>query len=349
MKRAAKRLARRLVTAARRGRPDPDVDPDAPPLYAHRCFAGKVERWHPLPAESATGDAANLADAIFQPPGFVAVDGCVFDLRAEGVYRFYRLPRLSEQRIVWHNDLDSLLSILGYLWVYGGVDDPIEPDIALVSVRRRAIVAACHCLAHLAVTLLASAGVTARPVALASLAPWGGQDDGHTLVEVSSDEKGWLLYDPSFNVCFVEDGRYLSLVDAAVSLAQRRPVMKLLPGNTGHGIYRSRGFDYGFWIDERRQSAAVLYDWYCRIAGVPLICDEGIYTFAADGLVAADRERLTRRYRAIPRDEFLTRFYGAGGSQCVASMSATGVDLPDDGNVSGTSPGEHKFAFPNER
>ena len=315
MRSGARRLARKLVAAARRGRRDPDVDAEANSLHAHRCFAGNVERWHPLPVAKAPGEAGSLADTIFQPPGFVTVDGSVFDLREEGVYRFYRLPRLSEQRIVWHGDLDSLLSMLGYLWVYGWADDPIEPLVALAAVRRRAIVAACHCLTHLAVTLLASAGVTARPVALASLAPWGGQDDGHTLVEVHSDGKGWLLYDPSFNVCFVEDGRRLSLVEAVSSLKQRRVVLEFLPGNAGHGIYRSRGFDYGFWIDERRESDAILYDWYARLAGVALIDDEGTYAFPTDGLAASDRERLARRYRVMTRDAFLARYYGLSGSE----------------------------------
>ena len=313
VKRAAKGLARRLAAAAQR--PDPDVDPAANPLQAHRCFAGKVERWHPLPVAKAPGEAGSLADTIFQPPGFVAVDGSVFDLREEGVYRFYRLPQLSEQRIVWHGDLDSLLSMLGYLWVYGWVDDPIEALTALAAVRRRVIVAACHCLTHLAVALLASAGITARPVALATLAPWGGQDDGHTLVEVRSDEKGWLLYDPSFNVCFVENDRRLSLVEAVSSLKQRQVVLEFLPGNAGHGIYRSRGFDYGFWIDERRESDAILYDWYVRVAGVALIDDKGTYAFPTDGLAASDRERLARRYRAMTRDAFLARYYGLSGSE----------------------------------
>ena len=309
MRGGARRLARKLVAVARRGRRDPDVDPDANPLHAHRCFAGNVERWHPLPAESAPGDAANLADAIFQPPGFVAVDGCVFDLREEGVYRFYRLPRLSEQRIVWHGDLDSLLSMLGYLWVYGNVNDPMETEAALAAMNRRVIVASCTPLARLAVAVLKAGRLAARPVALISLDAWGGQDDGHTLVEVRSSDTDWFLYDPSFNLCIVEDGRRLSLVDAIESLRCRQASLEHLTGNVRHGLFRVRGFDYGFWVDERFESDAILYDWYRRMAGVPLVGDGETYAFAADGLVASDRERLSRRYRMVSRDAFLSRFY----------------------------------------
>ena len=325
MRGGARRLAGKLVAAARRGRRDPDVDPDANPLYAHRCFAGKVERWHPLPVAKAPGEAGSLADTIFQPPGFVTVDGSVFDLRAEDVYRFYRLPQLSEQRIVWHGDLDSLLSMLGYLWLYGTVDDPMEPGLAFAEVRRRVIVATCTSIAHLAVAVLAAGNVTARPVLLITLDEWGGQDDGHTLVEVQSGEAGWFLYDPSFNICFVEEGHRLSLVKAVESLKHQRAVLERLPGNTGHGAFRAHGFDYGFWVDERLQSNSILGDWYRRMVGVPLVYDDGTFFFADDGLTDSDRQRLARRYRAIKRDAFLTRFYCRPIASGPPSASPTGI------------------------
>lgn len=325
MKRAARILPRRLRSIGRRVWPDPDVNRAANPLRAHRCRAGQVERWHPVPAANAPGEAGSLADGIFQPPGFVTVDGSVFDLRTEGVYRFYRLSRLSEQRIVWHGGLDSLLSMLGYLWLYGNVDDPMEPGSAFAAVRRRVIVATCTSIAHLAVAVLAAGNVTARPVLLITLDEWGGQDDGHTLVEVQSGEAGWFLYDPSFNICFAEKGHRLSLVKAVESLKHQYAVLERLPGNTGHGAFRAHGFDYGFWVDERLQSNAILGDWYRRMAGVPLVYDDGTFFFADDGLTNSDRERLARRYRAIKRDAFLTRFYGTSIASGPPSVSPTGI------------------------
>ena len=313
MKRATIRLARMLIQAVRPASRKPDVYPDANPLYAHRCHAGRVERWHPVSSGSTCDEANGLADGIFQPPGFVSVDGSVFDLRAEGVYRFYRLARLSEQRIVWHGGLDSLLSMLGYLWVYGSVDNAIaaEPAAALDAARRGVVVATCTCLARLGVAVMAEGNLAARPVALVTLDPWGGYDDGHTLVEVKSSEAGWFLYDPSFNLCFLENGRRLSLLETVDSLKLRRVALERLPGNTGHAIHRVDGYDYGFWLAERFYSDAILYGWYLRLAGVSLIQGDGAYAFVSDGLATDDRERLARRrYRAMRRDAFMARFYG---------------------------------------
>ena len=129
-------------------------------------------------------------------------------------------------------------------------------------------------------------------------------------MEVRSSDTDWFLYDPSFNLCIVEDGRRLSLVNAIESLRCRQASLEHLTGNVRHGLFRVRGFDYGFWVDERFESDTILYDWYRRMAGVPLVGDGETYAFAADGLVASDRERLTRRYRMLSRDAFLSRFYG---------------------------------------
>ena len=325
MKHTAKSLVRSLTRATKPVPPDPDIDPDATPLYAHRCFAGTVERWHPVPAANAPSQAGNLAESIFQPPGFVCVDGCVFDLREEGVYRFYRLPRLSEQRIVWHGDLDTLLSMLGYLWVYGNVDDASDTEAALAAVRGRVIMASCTPLARLAVGVLEAGQITARPVVMMSLGAWGGQDDGHTLVEVRSSEEGWFLYDPSFHLCIVENGRRLCLVDAVKSLKHRRAALERLTGNAGHGLFRASGLDYGFWVDERLGSDVILYDWYRRMAGVPLVGDGATYAFPADGLAAGDRERLARRYLMVSRDAFLSRYYGASTTCAAPSADLLGV------------------------
>ena len=245
MKHAAKRLARKILRTVHAPRPDPDINPDANLLYAHRCFDGRVERRYPVPAACAPDKAEGLADSIFQPPGFVTVEGAIFDLRKEGVYRFYRLPRLSEQRIVWHGEPDRLLSLLGYLWSYGLSDESMELAEMLNAARRRVLVAGCHNLSLLAVAVLAAAGIRARLVALASLGPWGGQDDGHTLVEVELPETGWILYDPSFNLCFVENGRRISLLEFVQSLRHGRAELERLPGNSGHAFFRVDDFDYG--------------------------------------------------------------------------------------------------------
>ena len=70
----------------------------------------------------------------------------------------------------------------------------------------------------------------------------------------------------------------------------------------------------GFWIDERRESNEILYEWFRRVAGVPLISHEGSYAFAVDELLYADRKRLSGRYRPMDCDVFMTRFYGVSGN-----------------------------------
>ena len=310
MKFDAKVLFGRLLSICKREAPlKPGVNPEANPLYAHRCCAGQFQRWYPVSEAAKEREIGRLVEGVFQPPGFVCVDDSVFDLTAEGVYRFYRLARLSEQRIVWRGKLDTLLSMLGHLWVYGSINDPTERSAALVAIRQQVIAGTCFRLAAVAVTLLAEVGVSARLVALMTLESWGGQDDRHTLVEVKPAGSDWFLYDPSFNVCFSENGRRLSLVDAVKSLKHGTVTLERLSNMVGRGPFGSRRPGHSFWLDELVGSNEILYDWYRRLAGVPLVHDNGVDAFAKNGLTVKDCERFSRRYRMMSHDEFITRYY----------------------------------------
>lgn len=306
----ARRLACKFLSTRRsEARLKAHVNPDSNLLYAHRCHADHFQRWHPVSAATAVCDVGDLGEGIFQSPGFVTIDNSVFDLRPEGVYRFYRLARLSEQRIVWHGNLDILLSMLGYLWVYGALNDPEDRGAALSAMRRQVIAGTCFRLASVATELLADAGVTARIVVLVTVDSWGGRDDRHTLVEVQSPDSDWFLYDPSFNLCFVENGRRLSLVSAVESLKRERATLEHLPGTVGHGPFNMRRLGHSFWVDERIGSNDILHDWYRRLAGVPLVHDNGIEFFSKEGLTVRDQKRFSSRYRMMSRQAFLARFY----------------------------------------
>ena len=310
----AKLMAHKLRSPQRpQERPTTDVNPDSNLLYAHRCHAGHFQRWRPVSAATSVCDVGGLAKGLFQPPGFVAIGSSVFDLRSNGVYRFYRLARLSEQRIVWQGNLDVLLSMLGYLWIYGSLNDPEDRGSVLSTIRRRVIAGTCFRLASVAAELLADAGVTARVVAFVTLDSWGGRDDRHTLVEVQSPDSDWFLYDPSFNLCFVENGRRLSLVNAVESLRRERATLEHLPGTVGHGPFNMHRLGHSFWVDERIGSNDILYDWYRRLAGLPLVHDNGIEAFSENGLSVCDQERFSRRYRMMSHEAFVARFYGGRG------------------------------------
>lgn len=282
---------------------DPFVFVEANSLVGYRCFAGEVELLRP---EDVTADF-KLSESVIQSPGLVEVAGVVFDLRRDGVYRFYKLPSISEQRIVCNGGGD-LLQSLGYLLGYGDDDDKTSIAKLFKKLNRRRVVASCGTLTLVAQKILTCFGVISRPVVLMSLDPWGGHDDGHTLLEITDHDNNWFLYDPSFGVCFKKDGRRLNLVEFS-KFKNEMLELEQLPVHPGYSRFNSKDNDYDFWIGERFLSPDRLWDWYRRVGDLPLVSDKGRLYCAQSRVKSGDAQRISSRYVIIADDDFQKRFY----------------------------------------
>lgn len=283
---------------------DPFVFEETNPLVGYRCYAGDVERLVPL-AEPAD---VPLSSSVMQPRGRVEVAGVVFDLRRDGVYRFYRLANLNEQRVVCAGGRESLLQSVGYLLGYGDDDDKISETDLIKELTRRRAVGSCGTLSLVTQKILSYVQVSSRVVVLMTLDPWGGHDDGHTLLEIADRDNNWFLYDPSFGVCFKKDGRRLSLVEFS-KLRNERLELEYLPVNPGYSRFASRGYDYDFWIGERFLSPGRLWDWYRRIGDLPLVGDKGRLYCPQSSVKSGSDRRISSRYVILSDGDFLKRFY----------------------------------------
>lgn len=277
---------------------------EANALAGYRCHAGVLEV---LEAWSGVADTL-LSKGVLQSPGFVEVDGNVFDLRRDGLYRFYRLPSVSEQRVVCTGGVESILHTMGYLFGYGNDDDARTQEQLVEQLRHRRVVGGCGTLAKVANRILSSLGIESRIVILMTLGQWGGQDDGHTLLEIRNTDKTWFLYDPSFGTCFRRQGRRLSATD--FSCARNDEVeLERLPANPGYARFDGGSYDYDFWIAERFMSQQRLLDWYRRVGALPLLAGTGGLccprSLAAEGNV----ELISTHFSILEDEEFRRNFY----------------------------------------
>ena len=275
-------------------------------LIAYRCFSRAIDRLTPIDSVGSS-----LAKALVIEPGQYTVEGLCFNLQADGVYRFYRLGSFSAQRLVCRADADTFLQCGGYLWSYGFDDDKTSPldHPRLASLGR--VVLSCGHLAALCVRTCEAVGLHAREVGTLTLASRNGQDDGHTLVELLTDA-GWIAYDPSFNVCFRQGRRRLSIAAVCGAVRENQRLdLEELPGNLGHGSARVNGRDYSFWIDERTLSRAALLSWYHRVAMLPLVRCGQRYNYPLIDVIRSRVEELRElNYAPLQPMKFEGRYYG---------------------------------------
>lgn len=279
------------------------VGGESNPLMAYRCFDGELFSLHPSDERGRP-----LPDELFVSPGNVEIDNKVFALNDDGIYRFYRLPGISEQRIVCQGGIDSLLRMIGYLWAYGNPSRN-ESRTLYESLTKKVSVASCTELAFLAQKILSSASFESRVVVTVTSKDWGGYDDGHTMLEIFSEDAGWFVYDPSFNCCFISKKKRLSLIELVNALHQGEVYLEDLPGNCGHRNYALNGHDLGFWVDQRMLSREMLIDWYRRIGAVPLICKDNNYYYPCHTPAMERIEQHFSQYHAMDQKTFMDEFY----------------------------------------
>lgn len=271
------------------------------PIMAYRCYGGEVEVIQPV--EQAE-QAEKLSDALFQSPGMVSVGGKNYKLEQDGVYRFFQLDKLSEQRIVCGAEsLNSLMNMLGYLWKYGNTDDALTDEVMCKKAMNRTIVAGCGSLSRMAIYILNRYRIEARLVAGMTLEDWNGYDDGHTCLEVKNTEGKWCLYDPSYSRLF--EGKGIADVCADASI-----LPKILTGQTGSGSFERNRYNYDFWIEQRALSVSALGEWYRRVFQVPLIYAGTNFVYPEEFASDAKPERFSQRYVSMKNVDFFKTMYG---------------------------------------
>lgn len=281
-----------------------DISIESNTLNAYRCFDGGLESL--VPRERVAD--IPLSESWLQSPGFVEVAGQVFDLRKDGVYRFYQLPMVSEQRVVWNGDPEAVLKFIGYLIGYGDDDDTKDTSHLRKKLTNARVIGGCGTLAKLVQNLLLEIGIESRIILFMAASDWGGQDDGHTLLELRNKDKEWFLYDPSFGNCFVFNERRVSALDFSVIRSQHFVIERQSTG-TGYTRFSRTNYDYDFWIAERFLSDTSLTNWYRRVCALPILSDRGGLYCCESAAMKGDFNKISRHFNIISEDEFRARFY----------------------------------------
>ena len=168
-------------------------------------------------------------------------------------------------------------------------------DAKLRHLTTRTLSLGCKWQSELAKFILNRLKIQSRIVACSSLELWNGQDDGHTLLEVTGDSGNIFVYDPSFRRMFPQN----NILELCVN-GVRNSKQMLLPGNQGNSGFRVKSYDYSFWVERRLLSEECLQEWYERVLQVPLILDGEHFVFPLlDSLSSSNKTSLSSLYRAI--------------------------------------------------
>ncbi|WP_422366420.1 hypothetical protein [Pelagibius sp.] len=145
--------------------------------------------------------ASALPAGFVIPPGVYSFGGANYDCTSEGLYRFWDPLGQTQQRLVYHSDVDALMSGLAWVVVNGRADE----SLSVLAMTNKAVTSKlsmlCGRTVEWAKAICDSLGVEARICnALTGAAPTNYYD-GHVMIEAKLGGV-WKLYDLSNNFTY---------------------------------------------------------------------------------------------------------------------------------------------------
>lgn len=258
--------------------------------------------------------AQPLPDSLIISAGDYFFSDKAYQLEDEGLYRFINPDSGNQQRIVYHENIDALLSALAWIYTHGNSDNSKSPVEIYEKAKHTKIFATCGGISKFIKTLLEDQGIKSRVVSTLTLEEWNTFDNGHTMIEVfREDYDKWVLYDLDNNVYFVNDEKPLSLLEFVALIKTANYEIKHLASDTTLDVSNFKnknGYEYAFYVERLHADERYLREWYERTIQIPLIhADDDILYFFNN----ADRERIedySHRYQYMNEDQFLSQFYG---------------------------------------
>jgi len=207
-----------------------------------------------------------LPNCLIIQPGLYIFNNEHYDFLSEGLYRcMFPDKNLNQQRIVYQNNMTTLMSSLAWMISHGHRDDGLTYNELYSKATCDKLILTCESIARFSFTLLTQLNIKSRIVGVRTLSPSNGYDDGHYLIEVyRPDLSQWVLYDLDSNVFFTYQNQPLSLIDFLKYVEESNYEINYISSNIRAAVDDIGIKSYNFaFINEAR--FANLKNWYKRV------------------------------------------------------------------------------------
>jgi len=236
-----------------------------------------------------------------------------YSLDKEGLYRFVLINGVNEQRIVYKNNIDSLLSAISWIVSHGNSDaQKTNIELSKKALKEKLFIT-CGTVSIWANSLLDSLNIKSRIVMGMTVDKWNTYDNGHTLIEVwRTDYNKWVLYDLDNNSYFIPTTGSvpLSLIEFSIAVMEGDYRIINLSLDTKLDVSNftnSNEYNYNFFSEANNIN---IRDWYRRVMQVPLIynAEEQKYLFMS-AKYKDKIEMYSKQNKYVTKEVFIKKFY----------------------------------------
>lgn len=278
--------------------------------FVYRAIFNDVTKINPLAEETSQ----NLPNTLIIPPGKYYYFNQTYDLTEEGLYRFVHPLVENQQRIVYEQNVDALLSSVAWIYTHGNSDTGKSIDELNEKALESKIFGICATISNWIQYVLSDKNVQSRIVQTITLDEWNTYDNGHTLIEVYRDDYGkWVVYDLDNNAYFTADGQPLSLYEFVNHVKTNDYEIIFIADDTeldASDFKANNDYEYAFLSESISANEDTLRKWYKRSIQVPLILVNDDVFYTVDSENEKERvEQFAKYYTFLEKDEFVKRFY----------------------------------------
>lgn len=276
--------------------------------FVYRAYLSNVSLIDPIKFENIN----NLPNSLVIKPGSYNFLNQTYNLEQEGLYRFIYPRLVNEQRIVYTESLDVLLSSIAWIYSHGNSDNSKSYEEISSKALNSKIFGTCGKISAWIKSLLQNEGYKSRIVSTITLDVWNTYDNGHTMIEVFHPYyQKWVLYDLDNNIYFEKNDIPLSAVEFANLVPTNDYSIKYLANDSKLDISNfkdKQDFNYGFFSESIIANEETLRQWYQRVIQVVLIQEENNLFFFDERDI--DRiQSYSAKYEHINQEEFMNKFY----------------------------------------
>lgn len=260
---------------------------------------------------SNVASSSPLPGGLIISPGVYTFNGQNYDCTAEGLYKFWTPMTASQNRIVYQNNIDVLMSSISWICVNGRADESltlVQKTNAAVNSKLRML---CGKTIEWARYVCSSLGIQTRTVRCLTSTTPTNYYDGHIMLEAFVGGK-WKLFD-------LTNGNTYQTILGGTSLLDIIPLKSDIALNRidddGYSIepYVTSSFDSTSWIELTMRTPAQIRSELERVFQIPGIdhTDNLTYFYLPSGMESALAyiTSLSTSFRVIPKATWVTMFY----------------------------------------
>lgn len=294
------------------GLKEKNVDPpssDMNTAFVYHVFLENIKEIHASKKEKSQ----SLPNSLIIKKGNYQFGNKNYEIKDEGLYRFVFPTKVNQQRILFEDNIDALLSSICWIFTHGNSDDDKSHTEIQQKALQSKIFTTCGPLVSWANDFLQKLNINTRIVSTLTVDTWNSYDNGHVLIEIfRKNLNKWVVYDLDNSCYFVNNKIPLSLLEFVEKIKSDEYDIKKLSNKISTDISnfkdKKNKYDYAFAIEGRLSNEKQLKKWYTHVIQVPLILDKRFNNFCDEK--NKDRIQKYSKYnKYMNKNDFLKKFY----------------------------------------